>query len=77
MNPQPSDLESGALPLELLALLFEKTKSKTPLAPRNKKQKTHRHQAFVSLCGVCFLQCLQYLRISSLSGVFFLFFIVE
>ena len=31
---------------------------------------------FVSLCRVCFLQNLQYLFISSLSGSFFLFFIV-
>ena len=32
---------------------------------------------FVSLWRVCFLQNLQYLFISNLSGVFFLFFIVS
>ena len=35
-----------------------------------------KYYYFVSLCVVCFLQNLQYLFISSLSGSFFLFFIV-
>ena len=36
----------------------------------------HKPPYLVSLCGVCFLQNLQYLFISILSGSFFLFFLV-
>src|SRR5258705_13774305 len=58
-NPQPPVLETGALPIELLAY--------------NSHQLT-AVRYLPSLCAVCFRQKRQYLLISSRSVVFFLFF---
>ena len=60
-NPQPPVLETGALPIELLAYNSHQLTAVSYLP---------------SLCPVCFRQKRQYLLISSRSVVFFLFFVV-
>jgi hypothetical protein len=62
-NPQPPVLETGALPIELLAYV-----------PRCSPAQSADY--FCSLCGWCFRQKRQYFFISSRSVVFFLFFVV-
>ena len=68
-NPQPPVLETGALPIELLAFAWSRGPSprSAPLAAQD---------YFVSLCPVCFLQYLQYLLSSRRSDDFFRFFVV-
>ena len=62
-NPQPPVLETGALPVELLA--FEVPSAECELGTY-----------FVSRCALCFRQNRQYLLSSSRSVVFFRFFVV-
>src|ERR1700748_811636 len=65
-NPQPPVLETGALPIELLAFVV--------LARSLRSRARVRH--FCSLCATCFRQNRQYLLSSMRSVVFFLFFVV-
>ena len=91
MNPQPPDLESGALPLELLAFLLLREDSIPPqrgwakpiLAPLGLgpllppvTRAAYWHSYFVSLWEVCLRHQRQYFFNSTLSGVFCLFFVV-
>jgi hypothetical protein len=69
LNPQHPDLESDALPLELLAC------KGTTQATKHLRDPMITY--FVSLWGVCFRQNGQYLLNASLSGVVRLFLVVE
>ncbi len=64
-NPQPPVLETGALPIELLACARRAWLDSQPTAVY-----------FCSLCGVCFRQNGQNLLNSTRSVVFFLFLVV-
>ena len=83
MNPQPPDLESGALPLELLAFSgFHVPCSRfqaTVLSVINQELRTWHLEPsyFASLWGVCLRHQRQYFLTSTLSGVFCLFLVVE
>ena len=83
-NPQPPVLETGALPIELLAYysltlvradseeqrVFALCSLPFALSPK------YCVSYFVSLCPVCFLQKRQYLLNSRRSDDFFRFFVV-
>ena len=82
LNPQPPDLESDALPLELLAssrfrvpgLGFRLVAGRHQRETRNSKLET---AYFASLWGVCFRHHRQNFFSSTLSGVFCLFLVDE
>ena len=76
MNPQPPDLESGALPLELLAFLKLQVPMPSAIDPEHGTRNLERVY-FASLWGVCLRHQRQYFFNSTLSGVFCLFFVVE
>src|SRR5262245_42012655 len=82
-NPQPPVLETGALPIELLAYPIANCQvliADLPLIAKifNKSAISNWHSAtyLLSLCAVCFRQKRQNFKNSSRSVVFFLFFVV-
>ena len=83
-NPQPPVLETGALPIELLAFKTQAPGPRLPALSRPRRCVTcpgGRSQSgadlyFDSRCPTCFRQNRQYLLNSSRSVVFFLFFVV-
>src|SRR5262249_44574881 len=73
-NPQPPVLETGALPIELLAYSATGEMQNAETKMLNAAFILHVHDHFCSLRAVCFRQNRQYLLISMRSVVFFLFF---
>ena len=76
-NPQPPVLETGALPIELLAYNSIGELASWRLVMSNHQSPNHQiTNYFDSLCAVCFRQKRQNFENSSRSVVFFLFFVV-
>ena len=82
-NPQPPVLETGALPIELLAYTHfagradgRETMAKDHCPLPSAFCPDQRQYYFVSLCPVCFRQNRQYLLNSRRSDDFFRFFVV-
>jgi hypothetical protein len=75
LNPQHPDLESDALPLELLACM-QFSRSLGHWLAKRLSLLFILSAYLVSLCGVCLRQNRQYLLNSSLSGVVLLFLVV-
>ncbi len=80
-NPQPPVLETGALPIELLAFNRAadyglRTTGRPVPTPGSPEPEARSPRYFVSRCAMCFRQNRQYLLNSSRSVVFFLFFVV-